>query len=101
MSEVTAAAKSRAARAFCNIKRLEQEKQYRTQRTGARPKTRSGANTRLPQAVPNGLPHNALGVKYARYMCRTLAFFDFNRRARALARPLCAVVGREDPLPHP
>lgn len=25
---------------------------------------------------PNGLPHNSLGVKYARYMCRTLAFFD-------------------------
>jgi hypothetical protein len=28
------------------------------------------------EQYPDGLPHNALGVKYARYMCRTLAFFD-------------------------
>jgi hypothetical protein len=28
------------------------------------------------EQYPDGLPHNKLGVKYARYMCRTLAFFD-------------------------
>jgi hypothetical protein len=76
VSEVTAAAKSRAARAFCNIKRLEQEKQYRTQEQG-RALRRVAELTRVyRKQYPNGLPHNALGVRYARYMCRTLAFFD-------------------------
>lgn len=36
---------------------------------------------------PNGLPHNGLGVKYARYMIRTLAFFEtIERRERWLDR---------------
>jgi hypothetical protein len=35
---------------------------------------------------PHGLPHNALGVKYARYMCRTLAFLPRDDRAKWLNR---------------
>jgi hypothetical protein len=36
---------------------------------------------------PNGLPHNGIGVKYARYMCRTLAFFEpIDRREKWLDR---------------
>ena len=36
---------------------------------------------------PNGLPHNDLGVKYAKYMLRTLAFFEtIERRERWLDR---------------
>jgi hypothetical protein len=39
------------------------------------------------EQFPNGLPHNGLGVKYARYMCRTLAFFEtIERRERWLDR---------------
>jgi hypothetical protein len=37
------------------------------------------------QQFPNGLPHNGLGVKYARYMCRTMAFLPDDRRAEWLA----------------
>jgi hypothetical protein len=35
---------------------------------------------------PNGLPHNRLGVKYAKYMCRTMAFLPNDRRAHWLDR---------------
>ncbi len=35
---------------------------------------------------PNGLPHNGLGAKYARYMCRTMAFLPDDRRAQWLER---------------
>jgi hypothetical protein len=35
---------------------------------------------------PNGLPHNALGVKYARYMCRTMAFDPVDCRGQWLDR---------------
>jgi hypothetical protein len=39
------------------------------------------------EQYPNGLPHNSLGVKYARYMVRTLAFFEtIERRERWLDR---------------
>jgi hypothetical protein len=35
---------------------------------------------------PNGLPHNDVGVKYAKYICRTMAFLPKDRRARWLDR---------------
>jgi hypothetical protein len=35
---------------------------------------------------PNGLPHNRLGVRYARYMCRTMAFDPIDRREQWLER---------------
>jgi hypothetical protein len=35
---------------------------------------------------PNGLPHNELGVKYCRYICRTMAFLPKDRRVRWLDR---------------
>lgn len=35
---------------------------------------------------PNGLPHNSLGVKCARYMCRTLSFLPNNNREQWLDR---------------
>jgi hypothetical protein len=35
---------------------------------------------------PNGLPHNGLGVKYAKYICRTMAFLPNDRRAEWLDR---------------
>jgi hypothetical protein len=34
---------------------------------------------------PNGLPHNGLGVNYAKYMCRTMAFLPDDRRTEWLA----------------
>jgi hypothetical protein len=33
---------------------------------------------------PHGLPHNGLGVKYCRYMCRTMAFLPDDRRKKWL-----------------
>jgi hypothetical protein len=38
------------------------------------------------EQYPQGLPHNAIGVKYARYMCRTLAFLPRDDRAKWLDR---------------
>lgn len=35
---------------------------------------------------PNGLPQKGLGVKYAKYMCRTMAFLPKDRRPRWLDR---------------
>ena len=35
---------------------------------------------------PNGLPHNRLGVKFARYICRTMAFDPVDQRAEWLDR---------------
>jgi hypothetical protein len=35
---------------------------------------------------PDGLPNNELGVKYCRYMCRTMAFLPDDRRAQWLNR---------------
>ena len=35
---------------------------------------------------PKGLPHNGLGVKYAKYMCRTMAFLPDDRRKKWLDR---------------
>jgi hypothetical protein len=35
---------------------------------------------------PNGLPHNSLGVKCARYLCRTMAFDPIDCRAQWLDR---------------
>jgi hypothetical protein len=35
---------------------------------------------------PGGLPHNKLGVKYAKYMCRTMAFDPDNVRPQWLNR---------------
>jgi hypothetical protein len=35
---------------------------------------------------PSGLPHNAVGVKYARYMCRTMAFDPVDGRSQWLDR---------------
>src|SRR5262249_10937197 len=35
---------------------------------------------------PNGLPHNGRGVKYAKYMCRTMAFLPDDRREQWLDR---------------
>lgn len=35
---------------------------------------------------PNGLPHNRLGVNYAKYICRTMAFLPNDRRAQWLDR---------------
>jgi hypothetical protein len=35
---------------------------------------------------PNGLPHNDVGVKYSKYICRTMAFLPKDRRARWLDR---------------
>ena len=35
---------------------------------------------------PNGLAHNGLGVKYAKYICRTMAFLPDDRRERWLDR---------------
>ena len=38
------------------------------------------------QQYPNGLPHNGLGVKYAKYYCRTAAFLPDDRREQWLKR---------------
>ena len=38
------------------------------------------------QQYPHGLPHNGLGVKYARYMLRTMAWLPDDRRAQWLDR---------------
>jgi len=35
---------------------------------------------------PNGLPHNDVGVKYSKYICRTMAFLPKDRRPRWLDR---------------
>ena len=35
---------------------------------------------------PNGLPHNGAGYKFAKYVCRTLAFDPIDRRANWLDR---------------
>jgi hypothetical protein len=35
---------------------------------------------------PKGLPHNSVGVKYAKYICRTLAFLPRDDRAKWLDR---------------
>jgi hypothetical protein len=35
---------------------------------------------------PNGLPHNDVGVKYSKYICRTMAFLPKDRRAHWLDR---------------
>src|SRR5580700_3047479 len=57
------------------VKRREPEKRYLTaeqKRAGRRAKE---LNRVYFHQFPDGLPANELGVKYARYMCRTRAFF--------------------------
>jgi hypothetical protein len=41
---------------------------------------------RYRDQYPNGLPHNDVGVKYAKYICRTMAFLPDDRRAPWLDR---------------
>lgn len=35
---------------------------------------------------PDGLPHNSVGVRFARYVCRTMAFLPDDQRATWLDR---------------
>jgi hypothetical protein len=44
---------------------------------------------------PKGLPHNALGIKYARYVCRTLAFDPIDTRQQWLDRNTPWLMGTE------
>jgi hypothetical protein len=58
------------------FKQRGKDKQYFTD-DQKRAMSRVGDLSRIYRhQYPNGLPHNDLGVKYARYMCRTLAFFE-------------------------
>ena len=48
---------------------------------------RVGNLTRIyRRQYPNGLPHNDVGAKYAKYICRTMAFLPKDRRAHWLDR---------------
>jgi hypothetical protein len=38
------------------------------------------------EQYPHGLPHNSVGVKYAKYICRTLAFLPRDDRAKWIDR---------------
>lgn len=70
------------------LKRLQpgKDKPYLTefQKHAAR---RVGDLTRIYwDQYPNGLPHNEVGVKYSKYICRTMAFLPKDRRPRWLHR---------------
>jgi hypothetical protein len=52
--------------------------------------------SRIYQAqYPNGLPHNGLGVNYAKYICRTMAFLPDDRRAQWLDRHAAWIISPE------
>jgi hypothetical protein len=67
--------KNRAVRAFSNVKKYGREQRYRTCDQGRAMRRVRDLTRVYRHQYPDGLPHNGLGVKYARYMCRTLAFF--------------------------
>ena len=69
------------------LKQRSKDKPYRTREQSIALRRVKELTLIYSEQYPNGLPHNRLGVKYARYMIRTLAFFEtIERRERWLDR---------------
>ena len=58
-----------------SVKRREPEKRYLTAEQKCAGRRAKELNRVYFHQFPDSLPNNELGVKYARYMCRTRAFF--------------------------
>jgi hypothetical protein len=77
----------KAEQVFNRFKQRGKDKPYRTREQLKALRRVKELTLIYSEQYPNGLPHNKLGVKYARYMCRTLAFFEtIERRERWLDR---------------
>ena len=75
--------------AACRAMPFKQRKKDQPHRTNQQWKAqrRFGELMRLMHRYyPNGLPHNGAGYKFAKYVCRTLAFDPIDRRAEWLNR---------------
>ena len=78
---------ARAEQTYNRFKQRGKDKPYRTRKQSKALRRVKELTLIYSEQYPNGLPHNRLGVKYARYMCRTLAFFEtIERRERWLDR---------------
>jgi hypothetical protein len=77
----------KAEQVFNRFKQRGKDKPYRTREQLKALRRVKELTLIFSEQYPDGLPHNSLGVKYARYMCRTLAFFGtIERRQRWLDR---------------
>jgi hypothetical protein len=78
---------AKSEQVFNRFKQRGKDKPYRTREQSKAMRRVKELTLIYSEQYPNGLPHNNVGVKYARYMCRTLAFFEtIERRERWLDR---------------